>query len=186
MDVADVQLLPVQNRVQSNRPFTICTVWDQNGGNYIRRRWKIQRGSVWRLVLWYFTRLSYSIYKHDAIDMAGPSSMQDTSHMNFVIDLTHRRVSLSSEVDHRSAESDDVRFDSSWGLRTLSLSHARDKTKNIFLWMKSDIRGKKFACCHIEVSIFLWVLLASDITQRSTLKQRQPYHYAFSNDRVIF
>ena len=32
--------------------------------------------------------LSYSIYKHDAID-AGPSSMQDACHMNFVIDLAH-------------------------------------------------------------------------------------------------
>ena len=38
--------------------------------------------------------LSYSIYKHDAID-AGPSSMQDACHMNFVIDLTHRWVSVA-------------------------------------------------------------------------------------------
>ena len=31
--------------------------------------------------------LSNSIYKHDAIDFANPSSMQDACHMNFVIDL---------------------------------------------------------------------------------------------------
>ena len=32
--------------------------------------------------------LSFSVYKHDAIDIAGPSSMQGTCHMNFIIDLT--------------------------------------------------------------------------------------------------
>ena len=31
---------------------------------------------------------------------------------------------------HRSVESEGLRFDSSWGLRIFSLSHARDKTKN--------------------------------------------------------
>ena len=49
--------------------------------------------------------------------------------MNFVIDLAHCRVSV---VDHRSAESEGLRFDFSWGLRIFSLSHARDKTKSIF------------------------------------------------------
>ena len=39
--------------------------------------------------------LSFSIYKHDAIDIAGPSSMQGTCHMNFIIDLTHRGVSVA-------------------------------------------------------------------------------------------
>ena len=43
---------------------------------------------------------SYSIYKHDAIDIADPSSMQDECHMTFVIDLIGG-----------------VRVDSSWGLR---------------------------------------------------------------------
>ena len=32
------------------------------------------------------------------------------------------------------AESEGLRFDSSWGLRIFSLSHAQDKTKNIFLY----------------------------------------------------
>ena len=44
-----------------------------------------------------------SIYKHYDIDIADPSSMQDAYHMNFVIDLFHR-----------SAESEGLRFDSSW------------------------------------------------------------------------
>ena len=30
--------------------------------------------------------LSYSIYQHDAIDIADPNSMQDACHMNFVIE----------------------------------------------------------------------------------------------------
>ena len=42
-------------------------------------------------------RLSYSIYKHDAIDIADPSSMQDACHMNFVIDLVLHRVSLAQK-----------------------------------------------------------------------------------------
>ena len=33
-----------------------------------------------------------SIYKHYAIDVADPSSMQDACHMNFVIELVHRGV----------------------------------------------------------------------------------------------
>ena len=36
-------------------------------------------------------------------------------------------------VEYRSAEFESLRFDSSWDLRIYSLSHARDKTKNIFL-----------------------------------------------------
>ena len=37
-----------------------------------------------------------------------------------------------SVVEHRSAETESLRFDSSWELRIVSLSHARDKTKNVF------------------------------------------------------
>ena len=36
-----------------------------------------------------------SIYKHYAIDIANPSSMQDASHMNFEINLAHRGVSVA-------------------------------------------------------------------------------------------
>ena len=38
------------------------------------------------------SHLSYSIYKHDAIDLADPSNMQ-ICHTNFLIDLAHRWVS---------------------------------------------------------------------------------------------
>ena len=40
-----------------------------------------------------------------------------------------------SVVEHRSAESEGLRFDSSWGLRIFSLSHARDKTKKTSFFM---------------------------------------------------
>ena len=36
-----------------------------------------------------------SIYKHYAIDIADPSSMQDACHMNFIKDLAHRGVSVA-------------------------------------------------------------------------------------------
>ena len=44
------------------------------------------------------------IMKRDAINVAGPGSMQNACHVDFVIDLAHRRVSLV--VEHRSDESD--------------------------------------------------------------------------------
>ena len=80
-----------------------------------------------------------STYKHYAIDIADPSSMQEACHMNFVIDLVHRSL-CGSVVEHRSAESEGLRFDSSWGLRIFSLSHARDKTKNIFLYFFTELK----------------------------------------------
>ena len=36
-----------------------------------------------------------SIYKQYAVDIADPSSMQDACRMNFVIDLTHRGLSVA-------------------------------------------------------------------------------------------
>ena len=33
--------------------------------------------------------------KHYAIDVADPSSMQDAHHMNFIIDLAHRGISMA-------------------------------------------------------------------------------------------
>ena len=45
-----------------------------------------------------FTISPSSIYKHDAIDITDPSSMQDACHMNFVIDLAHRIRALNPKV----------------------------------------------------------------------------------------
>ena len=63
--------------------------------------------------------------------------------MNFVIDLAHRGVSVAQWLEHRSAECEDLRFNSSWGLRIFSLSHARDKTKNIFLCLSAPLSSSK-------------------------------------------
>ena len=44
-----------------------------------------------------------SIYKHHAIDIANPSSMQqEACHMNFVIDLAHRGVSVAQSIGARN------------------------------------------------------------------------------------
>ena len=40
----------------------------------------------------------------------------------------------NSVVEHRSAETESLRFDSTWELRIVSLSHARDKTKKRILF----------------------------------------------------
>ena len=57
--------------------------------------------------------------------------MQDACHMNFVIDLAHHSL-CGSLVEHRSAESEGLMFDSSWRIWSFSSSLARDKTKNMF------------------------------------------------------
>ena len=66
---------------------------------------------------------------HYAFDITDPSSMQDACHMNFVVDLAHRGFSVVQWLEHRSADSEGLRFDSSRGLRIFSLSHACHKTK---------------------------------------------------------
>ena len=85
---------------------------------------------------YFFTELktyhpSCSIYKHDAFDTADPSIMQDACYM-----LYNRPCSpwslCSSVVEQWSTESEGLRFDSSWGLRIFSLSHARDTTNTSF------------------------------------------------------
>ena len=43
----------------------------------------------------YEVYITHTIFKHDAIDIADPSSMQEVCHMNFVIDLAHRGVSVA-------------------------------------------------------------------------------------------
>ena len=79
------------------------------------------------IYLCFFTELKtyhlsyFLICKHYAIDIDDPSSMQDACHMNFVIDLVHRGL-CGSMVEHRSADSESLRFDSSWGLRFFSFS----------------------------------------------------------------
>ena len=45
-----------------------------------------------------------------------------------------------SVVEHRSAESRGLRFDSTWELRFFSLSYARNKTKNIFLNFFTELK----------------------------------------------
>ena len=66
------------------------------------------RDKAKNIFLYSFTELkAYSLSRH----IARMHSMQDARHMNFVIDLVHRRVCFSV-VEHRSAESkrSEVRF----------------------------------------------------------------------------
>ena len=63
------------------------------------------------------------------MDIAYPNSLQDTCHMNFLIDFAHNVVSCGSFVEHHSTESEGLRFNSSWGLGIFSLSHACHKTE---------------------------------------------------------
>ena len=107
---------------------------------FVPRSWQDEKTSF--LILHRAQNLPSLLFcqKHYAIDIADPSSMQDACHMNFVIDLAHRGVSVAQWLEHRNAESEGLRFDTSWGLRIFSLSHARDKTKNIFLYFFTELK----------------------------------------------
>ena len=56
-----------------------------------------------------------SIYiQHEAINIADPSSMQDTCHMNYIIDLANGRVSVTQRQSIRAQNPKNPRFNSSW------------------------------------------------------------------------
>ena len=97
--------------------------------------------------------LCHSIYKHDAIDIADPSSMQDACHKNFLIDLAHRRVSVAhwknigarnpkvwGSIPHEASE-------------FFSLSHARDKIKNVFHYFFTELKTYHLSHFHCVVRI---------------------------------
>ena len=73
--------------------------------------------------------MTHTIFKHDAIDIADPSSMQEVCHMNFVNRPRSPWSLYGSKVEYRSVDPEGLRFDSSWGLGMFSLSQTRDKTK---------------------------------------------------------
>ena len=50
-----------------------------------------------------------------------------------------------SVVEHRSAESEGLRFDSSKGLIIFSLSHVRNETKNNFLYFFIELKTYHFS-----------------------------------------
>ena len=62
-----------------------------------------------------------------------------------VIESYHHCSLCGSVVEHWSAESRGLRFDSSWELRIFSLSNARNKTKNIFLNFFTELKTYYFS-----------------------------------------
>ena len=62
---------------------------------FVPRSWQDEKTSF--LILHRAQNLPSLLFcqKHYAIDIADPSSMQDACHMNFVIDLAHRGVSVA-------------------------------------------------------------------------------------------
>ena len=80
-------------------------------------------------------------YKHDLIDTTDSSSVKNTCEL---YDEPLSSLSLSgSEGEHQGMESEGLRFDSSWGLRLFTLSHACDKMKNIFFYHKNCMTDSK-------------------------------------------
>ena len=82
-----------------------------------------------------------------------------TSHLRILrsdaLPLSHRdgeRGLLRNSYDtRRRTEFKGLRFGSSWGLRVLSLSHARDKTKNVVLYFFNELRTYQFLIPGMEL-----------------------------------
>ena len=106
------------------------------------------------IFLYFFTKLktnhlSYSIYKHNTIEIADPRSMQGKLHKR-----PHSPQSLCvSVVEHDRVQiPESLRFNSSWEFRIFSLSHAHEK---IFLYF--FIKLKTY---HLTYSItFFFVII---------------------------
>ena len=70
------------------------------GNRYDVTLWAPMRDKTKNIFLYIFTELktyhfSCSIHKHAAVDIADSSSIQEACHVNFVIDLAQRRVSVA-------------------------------------------------------------------------------------------
>ena len=86
----------------------------------------------------YLSSLLFYLQKHDAVDIL---AVCRTRVMYELRNGPRPPKSLcGSVVEYRSAETEDLRFHSSWELRTFSLSHARDRTKNIFLYFLTELK----------------------------------------------
>ena len=74
----------------------------------------------------------------------------------------------SSVIEHHSAESKGLKFDSSWGLRNFSLSHTRDKTKSIFFCSEMFQKAMVWFINCTLFSSLNQIILGNDSTRRST------------------
>ena len=62
-------------------------------------------------------------------------------------------------------KSEGLRFDSSWGLRIFSLYHARDETKNIFLYLFAKLKND-----HLSYSIYKHDAIHVDMADPSIMQ----------------
>ena len=95
-----------------------------------------------------------SIYKHNAVDIADPSSMLDTCHTNFVIDLTHRGVYVAQcRASEGRIGRSEVRFPmgtQNFSFFIFHLSHTCVKMKNIFLFFLTELKTYRLSYFYLQ------------------------------------
>ena len=80
--------------------------------------------------------------------------------------------SLCGQVaQHRSAESEGLRFNSSWELRSFSLSYACDETKNTFIYFFTEIK--------LTISLILFTIQKDADHQNQPKSSTQSYTAMF-------
>ena len=95
-----------------------------------------------------------SIYKHNAIDIADPSSILDACHTNFVIDLAHCGVSVAqcraSEGRIGRSEVQFPMWTQNFFLFFFQLSHTCVKMKNIFLFFLTELKTYRLSYFYLQ------------------------------------
>ena len=98
--------------------------------------------------------VQWHVTKHDAKDVADPSSMQDACHMTFIMGLTHHRVSVAQWKSIRA------RNPKVWGTiphrdsEFFLVPRSWQDEKNIFLYFFTDL---KFIIFFIIV-LTIWIV----------------------------
>ena len=94
-----------------------------------------------------------SIYKHYAIDISDPSSMQDTCHMNFVIGLAHRGVSVA-QWQNIGVRNPKVRGSIPRGTQNFSLIPRSRKDEKNFLYFFTELKIYHLSYFYLQTSNF--------------------------------
>ena len=94
------------------------------------------------------------IYKHNAIDIADPSSILDACHTNFVIDLAHCGVSVAqrraSEGRIGRSEVQFPMWTQNFFLFFFQLSHTCVEMKNIFLYFLTKLKTYRLSYFYLQ------------------------------------
>ena len=111
----------------------VVSLWLKYLVDFSREVSKLSRRLIFRFILTEIDLFEFKIKKENMLNNTR-FEKQFACHMNFVIDLPHRGVSVlcGSVVEHQSVKSKVLRFNSLWGLRIFSVPCLSEDEKRSF------------------------------------------------------